>query len=175
MRLLCQLKKGWNAEQMKVWIGKAWCARLGSLWRSLLVYDVFQAHIPHPAKASFKHENTDLAVKPGGLTSILQPLDVSLNRLFKDEIRKKCMQWMTDRIHQFTTTGWQKKPSEEFICSWISEVWNDILLEMIMVAFLKCRITNKLDGMEGDLIYNSTKGTDELDNSFVKELFASDS
>ena len=46
--------------------------------RSLLVYDAFEAHVTDPVKAAFKRENTDLAVIPGGLTSLLQPLDVSL-------------------------------------------------------------------------------------------------
>ena len=73
-------EKGWmNLDQMKVWIEKAWRSRIGGLRRrrSLLVYDAFEAHVTDPVKAAFKRENTDLAVIPGGLTSLLQPLDVS--------------------------------------------------------------------------------------------------
>ena len=68
-----------NSDQMKVWIEKA-RRGLGGLGRkrSLLVYDAFEAHVTDPVKAAFKRENTDLAVIPGGLTSLLQPLDVSL-------------------------------------------------------------------------------------------------
>ena len=84
-----------NSDQMKVWIEKAWRSRIGGLGRrrSLLVYDAFEAHVTDPVKAAFKRENTDLAVIPGGLTSLLQPLDVSLNKPFKDRVRKKWMQW----------------------------------------------------------------------------------
>lgn len=120
-------QQGWmDSEQMKVWIEKAWRRPLGGLGRrnSLLVYDAFEAHVTDTVKAAFKRENTDLAVIPGGLTSILQPLDVSLNKLFKDGVRKRWMEWMADGIHEFTATVRQKKPSEELICLWISEVWN---------------------------------------------------
>ena len=133
------------------------------------------AHVTDTVKASLKRENTDIAVIPGGLTSILQPLDVSLNKPFKDGVKKKWMQWMADGIHEFTATGRQKKPSEELICSWISEAWNNIPAEMVTAAFLKCGITSNLDGSEDELIYNSADDTDELDDSFVRELFQSDS
>ena len=171
-------EKGWmDSEQMKVWIEKAWRSRLGGLGRrkSLLVFDAFEAHVTNPVKASFKRENTDLAVIPGGLTSLLQPLDVSLNKPFKDGVRKKWMQWMADGIHEFTASGRQKKPSEELICSWISQAWNEIPAEMITASFLKCGITNNLDGSQDDLVYNSNEDTDELDDSFIENLFASDS
>ena len=87
-------EKGWmDSEQMKVWIEKVWHARIGGLGRtkSLLVYDLFttvydsfEAHMTNTVKASFKRENSELAVIPGGLTSLLQSLDVSLNKPFKD-------------------------------------------------------------------------------------------
>ena len=82
---------------------------------------------------------------------------------------------MADGIHEFTATGRQKKPSEELICSWISEAWNNIPAEMVTATFLKCGITSNLDGSEDELIYNSADDTDECDDSFVRELFQSDS
>ena len=74
----------------------------------MLVYDAFEAHVTDTVKAAFKQETTDFAVIWGGLTSILQPLDVSLNKPFKDGVRKRWMQWMADGIHEFTATGRQK-------------------------------------------------------------------
>ena len=69
-----------DSDQMKVWIEKAWRSQLGGVGRrrSLLVYDAFEVHVTDSVKAAFKQENTDLAVIPGGLTSLPQPLDVSL-------------------------------------------------------------------------------------------------
>ena len=84
------------------------------------------------------------------------------------------MQWMAEGIHEFTATGRQKKASEELICSWTSQAWNDIPAEMITASFLKCGITNNLDGSEDNLLFDSAEDT-ELDDSFIRELFESDS
>ena len=122
----------------------------------MLVYNSFEAHVTDTVKVSFKRKNTDLAVIPGGLTFLLQLLNLSLNKLFKDGVRK---QWMADGIHEFTDSGRQKKASEELICWWILQVWKAILSEMITASLLKCGITNNLDGSQDELVYNSTKNT----------------
>ena len=53
----------------------------------------------------------------------------------------------------------------------------NFLSKMITVSFLKWGITNNLDGSQVELVYNSTENTNELDDSFIKNLqvFASDS
>ena len=76
----------------------------------MLIYDSFEAHVTDTVKASFKRKHTDLAVTLGGLTSLLQPFDASLNKPFKDGVRKE---WMADGIHKFTATGGQKLALEE--------------------------------------------------------------
>ena len=161
---------GFRANESLDRKGMAFAARWPGEGRSLLVFDSLEAHVTDTVKASFKCENTALAVIPGGLTSLLQPLDVSLNKPFKDGVRKKWMQWMADGIHEFTASGRQKKPSEERICSWILQAWNDISAEMITASLLKCGITNNLDGSQDDLVYDSTEDTDGLDDSFIKKI-----
>ena len=169
----------WSRKQKRTKacsISLIWRAQIGGQGRrkSLLVYDSLEAHVTDTVKASFKRKNTELAVIPGGLTSLLQPFDVSLNKLFKDGVRKQWMQWMADGIHEFTATGWQKKASEELICSWILQAWKAIPSEMIAASFLKCGITNNLDGSEDELVYNSIENTHELDDSSIENLFESD-
>ena len=47
---------------------------------------------------------------------------------------------------------------------------------MIESSFLKCGITNSLDGSEDDLVYEADNDCNsELDDSFARELFQSDS
>ena len=48
--------------------------------KSLLVWDMFWAHRNAEVKNEADKLRTTLAVIPGRLTSILQPLDVSLNK-----------------------------------------------------------------------------------------------
>ena len=172
-------EKGWNdADQLKIWIEKVWRSRLVGLRRRrrLLDYDVFEAHVTESVRAAIAGENTNLAVIHGGLTSLLQPLDVSLNKPFKDNVRRRWMQWMADGIHEFTAGGRQKNPSEELICSWISEAWPEFPREMIVASFLMCGITNIIDASEEDLVYQpSEDSAAELDVSAISELLESDS
>ena len=90
--------KGWMDEQgTKSWISNVWNKRPGSMLnkRSLLVWDMFRAHLTDGCKKTAAGLKTDLAVIPGGLTSVLQPLDVCLNKPFKDRLRKKWTEWMS--------------------------------------------------------------------------------
>ena len=171
-------ENGWmDAERMKTWVEKVWRSRRGGLGRrSLLVCDMFGAHVTKSVKTALTRENTNLAVIPGRLTSILWPLDVSLNKPFKDGVRKRWMEWMAEGIHEFTMSGRQKKPSEELILSWIVGAWQDISEEIIESSFPKCGITNSLDGTEDDLVYEAEDPCNsELDDSFARPLFQSDS
>ena len=100
---------------------------------------------------------------------MLQPLDVCLNKPFKDRVRQK---WMAEGIHELTAGGRQKKPSEELVCRWIVEAWHDIPREMVANSFLKCGITNSLDGSEDDFIFDTSDDESIVaDDSLMIELF----
>ena len=71
--------------------------------------DSFETHKTEQVKRSFKSENTALTVIPGGLSSVLQPLDVCLNKPFKDRVRQKWMACIAQGIHELTAGGCQKK------------------------------------------------------------------
>ena len=92
---------------MKLWVEKVWRSQPGSLLRkkSLLIWDSFQAHRVDSVKRAVRQTNTDIAVISGGLTSILQPLDVFLNKPFKDHLRELWNNWMIEGQKSFTPTG----------------------------------------------------------------------
>ena len=56
---------------------------------SMLVYDSFRGHLEKSIKEKFYESSIHLAVIPGGLTNVCQPLDVSVNKPFKDNLRKE--------------------------------------------------------------------------------------
>lgn len=85
--------------------------------QSLLIDDAFVTRVTESVKAAFAKENAKLTVIiPGGLTSVLLlPLYVSLNKLLKDGVTKRCLQWIVDIIHQFTASVHQEKRLGELI------------------------------------------------------------
>lgn len=77
-----------DEEGVKLWLDNVWSRRPGGLSQersSLLVW----AHLTTSTKNRLARINTDAAVIPGGLTSLVQPLDVCLNKPFKDCIREQ--------------------------------------------------------------------------------------
>lgn len=153
---------------------KVWCARHGGLGRprSLHGYDAFEAYVTVGVKAALARENTNFAVIPDGVTSVLQPLDVCLNKPFEDGVRKRRMPWMADGIHEFKPTNRRKKPSE-IIFSWIAGAWSNIPETIIELSFLKCGVTNNLDGLQDELVYEQQAGLVD-DESFLREPFNSE-
>ena len=81
------LKDGWmDQERMKLWLEKVWSKRPGGALKkktSLLVCNQFKAQLTESTKRLAIKLKTHLAVIPGGLTSHLQPLGVSVNKPFK--------------------------------------------------------------------------------------------
>ena len=84
--------KGWIDEKgMNISMKKVWKYRPGGLLRtrSLMVWDSFHCHLMESVKRKMQKEHcTDIAVIPGGLTSVIQPLDVCLNKPLKDRLRQ---------------------------------------------------------------------------------------
>ena len=75
--------KGWMDEEgIKLWICKVWAARPGGLGQKQSLLVLREDH------------NTHVSVIPGGLTSLVQPLDVCLNKPFKDRLRRLWTDWM---------------------------------------------------------------------------------
>ena len=76
-----------DEDGCNLWINRVWINRSGGLRKdkSLLVWE--NSTYGRFCKKTLGQENTDMAINPGGLTSALQPLDVSINKPFKDTVR----------------------------------------------------------------------------------------
>jgi len=80
----------------------------------MLVLDALKEHLTDSVKNQLRKMNTELVVIPGGMTSVLQPMDVSINKPFKDRLRQQYLTWNSDLARELTETGKIKSvaPSE---------------------------------------------------------------
>ena len=140
--------------------------------QSVLVWDLFQALLTDEVKADLNRQKIDVAVIPGGLTPVLQPLDKCVNKPFKDNVRRKYLAWMISSPFDYTLAGKQKAPSRNLVLRWVHEAWREIPVEMVAKSFKTCGISNSLDGTEDNELYNEEAheiDDKEENNEFVME------
>ncbi|KAG8236486.1 hypothetical protein J437_LFUL016634 [Ladona fulva] len=148
--------KGWMDEAgMKLWLQNVLVRRPGGLLRkpSLLVWDQFRAHRTETIKNKVRELKTQIALISGGLTCQLQPLDILVNKLFKQKARERWNKWIGDPHHDLTPSGRMKQPSISEVCEWVKKSWEDIKAEVIVKSFKKCGISNALDGTEDNILF----------------------
>ena len=116
-----------------------------------------------------------MAVIPGGLAPVLQPLDKCLDKPSKDNIRQQYLSWMMTGPFEFTPVGKKKAPSRNLVLRWIKQSRAEIPAEMVRKSFKTWGISNALDDTEDDEVY--TDDMPELaDNDMaMEEEFETDS
>jgi len=63
-----------------------------------------------------------------------------------------------------TTKGGNMMKSDiEIVCAWVKKAWDDIPADMVKHSFLKCGISNAMDGSEDNAIYED-KDDDESES-----------
>ena len=111
---------------------------------SMLVYDSFRGHLEKLIKEKFRESGIHLAVIPGGLTSVCQPLDVLINKPFKDNLRKEWHEWMASGGAGETAAGNLHRTSFSNVCLWVKRAQEGISTEVIIESFKKCKLSNDL-------------------------------
>uniref|UniRef100_A0A224YXZ2 Pogo ele1 orf1-h 1e-40-j 4 n=1 Tax=Rhipicephalus zambeziensis TaxID=60191 RepID=A0A224YXZ2_9ACAR len=152
-------ENGWMTSAMvEEWLNVVWRRRPGALLckHSLLVLDSYRGHLTDSVKAALAEMNTDLAVIPGGMTGQLQPLDVCINKPFKDRLRGLYTDWLSEEDHQLTPTGRIKRASLSQLAGWVAAAWDDIPETLIVRSFKKCSISNALDGTEDCAVFEDS-------------------
>ena len=84
---------------------------------------------------------------PGGLTRCLQPLDVSIYKPFKEEIRRKYNEYCIENANL--------KVSRRQIIDLVGKIWYSDKLTSVMISksLKKAGVTLNLDGSEDELFY----------------------
>jgi hypothetical protein len=110
-------------ELMEDWLGYVWERLPGTLSKpwSMLATEAFCGHVSGRIRNRLRNKNTDLVVIPNGMTSQLQPLDVSVNKLFRHPVHKHYNAWLSKDNHTLTPSGKIKRSTTLIIMQWISK------------------------------------------------------
>lgn len=104
-------------------------------------------------------KNINYVFIPKGLTSILQPLDISINRPFKDTVRHQ----YELACSVFKSVD-KQKVSREALLEWIIKIWENnetISPQIVKNSFKFYGISNNLDGSEDELFNGSDKSNEQ--------------
>jgi len=111
-----------------------------------------------------------MAVIPGGLTKKLQPLDIAVNKPFKDQLRAKWENWVMGGIHEYNKTGQMKRLSYKDIVAWIVESWAAVSENCVRNGFIKARGDEVVSG-DSDYVHDDTfSGMEEIPKEILNAI-----
>ena len=105
-----------------------------------------------------KNAKTDACIIPGGLTSHLQPADVSWNKSFKSAYEDLYNEWMATGKHSFTKAGNMKAPDKLTCLNWVKVAWSSVTAETIIMSFKVGGVSVETDGSEDSMIHCLKRG-----------------
>ena len=91
---------------------------------------------------------------------------------------------MNEAIKEYIPSGRIKKPSYSLVANWVKDSWDAIDPNMIKRSFKCCGISNDVNGLEDDLIFdlsklenvnNRNRGVEEEDENNVTDEDESES
>lgn len=173
-------EKGWMCEEvMLAWIEEVWRKRRGAFFKpcGLLIMDSMRAHLLESVKIASGKAGATLAVIPGGLTKKLQPLDITVNKCFKSEMRRMWEEWMSEGLHSYTKTGKMRRATYSDVAGWVDASWKSIKNTTVVSGFTEAGIIRKDDDVP-DILDDVSDVDDppvpELEEDFL-QLFNSES
>ncbi len=141
----------------------------------------FSAHLTDAVAEKLKKNKVHTVVIPGGCTSVLQPLDVSLNKPFKTILRRQWQQYSAEELEKTCVEGSTPAstmkiaaPSKQTMVDWITAAWLELArnVDVVKKSFLVTGISNALGGYEDKLVHNNELKA-EIDG-ILESVFGSD-
>jgi len=98
--------KAWMTKVLlRDWVEKILKPHAAKYERTLLLWDHFSAHRDKEIVERLYELNVDVLLVPPGMTFCLQPLDVYINRPFKDHLRLYWNSYIADPDSKLNTKG----------------------------------------------------------------------
>ena len=83
-----------NNQILKEWIKEIWKPNTSRDKSYLMLWDSFACHKDKEIiRILLEDYDTAVEIIPGGCTSVLQPLDVGINKPLKDKVRRDFQDW----------------------------------------------------------------------------------
>jgi DDE superfamily endonuclease len=95
--------------------------------QTYLILDECCTHLTKSVRNAFTACKTEVGLIPGGYTSKLQPMDVGINKPFKNNIRAQ--------FHDWLVTNRKNRPSRQNVSWWVSGAWNAISASIVRNSF----------------------------------------
>lgn len=130
-----------TGDLMEKYRESVWAKRPGGIFKppSLFIMDTHRAHRMESVADSFLKKNrTELLFVDGGMTPLLQLLDVYVNKSFKTKLRAKWEDWMRNGEVLYTKFGNRQRASYQMVCKWVQEAWDEIDSDMLVNSFVGC-------------------------------------
>jgi hypothetical protein len=89
----------------------------------LLVFDSARPHISWKVKDHLHARGILFAVISGGLTSLLQPCDVSWFKTMKSILKDSIDTWKANPYHTLTRGGIPRPPTLDDMSAWLTDAW----------------------------------------------------
>ena len=129
-----------NENLFIYWINRIQVPYSSKFPRTLLIMDQFSVHKLDAVKKLLNKSKTDILLIPPGFTSILQPLDIYINKPLKDQLRSGWENYMLEaefnhngkKLQYLIFSYYQgkiSKISKQTLMDWIVEGWNQIPLK----------------------------------------------
>lgn len=169
-------EKAWMDDVLMLrYIEEIWMAHVrgtGSK-ESLLTLDRFSAHISESSTKKFSENNVHTCVIPGGCTSILQPLDVCLNKPFKCHLRKSWQEYMLVEMEKLGNSGKTKvpPPSRQDIVNWIAIAWKALKAKKDQIT--KSFVVTGIETVNGERLIRNEAVRQEIEK-VMEEVFGNE-
>ena len=106
---------------------------------ALLVWDTFSGHMTTDVAEMLRKNNITVTVIPGGCTSKIQPLDVCLNKRFKNHCRRHWVEYMQQQVATQDPGEKIKPASKQQVIDWVVQS-NDLLDPQVFpcLRYIQC-------------------------------------
>lgn len=104
----------------------------------LLLLDKCSSHTKKSVIDSIEVGEDSIDFIPAGCTSLVQPLDLVINKPFKDKLKDFFEKWLSEtgiKETNKTKKGYVKAPSSILVLKWIKEAWCQINSDLVVKSF----------------------------------------